>query len=56
MSGKQNNKKECHSVILAALLHDIGKFLHRGSAKEYQVSHPEASGMFLEKFEFKLKK
>jgi len=55
MSGKQNNKKECHSVILAALLHDIGKFLHRGSAKEYQVSHPEASGMFLEKFEFKLK-
>lgn len=54
MSEKQNNKKEYNSVILAALLHDIGKFLHRGSA-EYRGDHQNASAIFLDSFRSKLK-
>lgn len=53
MTQKQGNQ-EYQSVVLAALLHDIGKFLHRGSA-EYKGTHEDASGIFLEKFESKLK-
>ncbi|MBA7646714.1 hypothetical protein ES703_54480 [subsurface metagenome] len=30
MNGKQNNKKEYHSVILATLLYDIKMEKHRG--------------------------
>lgn len=54
MNQKQDSLKEFQSVILAALLHDIGKFLHRGSA-EYKGTHENASGIFLEKFDSKLR-
>ncbi|GAG58926.1 unnamed protein product, partial [marine sediment metagenome] len=54
MSGKQNNKKDYHSIILAALLHDIGKFLHRGST-DYHGTHQNASTIFLDNFKPKLK-
>ncbi len=53
MSEEQNNK-EYHSLILAALLHDIGKFLHRGSA-DYRETHQNASAVFLDNFKPKLK-
>lgn len=45
---------EYQTVILAALLHDIGKLLHRGS-QEYKGKHCEASSKFIEKFTDKLK-
>jgi len=54
MTEKEANQREYQSVVLAALLHDIGKFLQRGNA-EYQGTHENASGMFFEKFEPKLK-
>lgn len=54
MAEKTVSQREYQSVILGALLHDIGKFLHRGSAK-YQGTHQNASGIFLEKFESKLR-
>ena len=54
MSEKQDNKKEYHSLILAALLHDIGKFLHRGST-DYRDTHQNASAIFLDNFKPKLK-
>jgi len=54
MSEKQDNKKEYHSVILAALLHDIGKFLHRGNT-DYRGDHQNASAIFLDNFKLKLK-
>ena len=54
MKTNQNNStrqavKEYNSVILASLLHDIGKFLHRGDG-EYVCSHEEASYRFVEKY------
>ena len=54
MSEKQDNKKEYNSVILAALLHDIGKFLHRGNAN-YRGDHQNASAIFLDNFKSELK-
>ena len=37
--------KEYQTVILAALLHDIGKFIQRGSfALNVEGKHPEVSG------------
>ncbi|MFH1288170.1 MAG: type III-A CRISPR-associated protein Cas10/Csm1, partial [bacterium] len=48
------NQKEYNSVILGALLHDVGKFLHRGNNKEYQCTHEKASFMFINKFKEKL--
>ncbi|HDO25318.1 MAG TPA: type III-A CRISPR-associated protein Cas10/Csm1, partial [Nitrospirae bacterium] len=36
-------------VVLGALLHDVGKFLHRGDG-EYKCAHEEASSRFVEKF------
>lgn len=45
---------EYQTVILAALLHDIGKFLHRGS-DEYEGKHEEASLEFINNFSDKLK-
>lgn len=38
--------REYNSVVLAALLHDVGKFLHRGG-QEYTGSHQEAGEQFL---------
>lgn len=52
MDGKQ--KREYQTVILGALLHDIGKMLHRGG-DEYRGSHEEASLIFLKNKEIKLK-
>lgn len=46
--------KHYNSVILAALLHDIGKFLHRGDGK-YKGSHEEASATFIENHKGKLR-
>ncbi len=46
MSEKQNNKKEYHLVILAALLHDIGKISQRTGGK-YYLKHLEFSGNFI---------
>lgn len=54
MSEKQDNKKEYNSVILAALLHDIGKFLHRGNP-DYRGDHQNASAIFLDNFKLKIK-
>lgn len=47
-------KREYQTVVLGALLHDVGKMLHRGDG-EYKGSHEEASLIFLKKFEGKLK-
>ncbi len=49
-----HNSQEYHSVVLAALLHDIGKFLHRGDG-EYKGSHEEASFKFITKHKAKLR-
>lgn len=44
-------KKEYQSVILAALLHDVGKLLHRGDNEyKYNDGHESASAKFIEKF------
>ena len=45
---------EYQTVVLAALLHDVGKFLHRGPDK-YEVTHEIASFEFINKFRDKLK-
>lgn len=44
------DEKEYQTVILAALLHDIGKFLQRRDAKAYQTSHEKTSVLFVEEF------
>ena len=49
-----HNIQEYQSVVLAALLHDIGKFLHRGDG-EYKGTHEEASFKFISKHKDKLK-
>jgi len=46
MTEKQRNKKEYHSVILAALLHDIGKFIQRQSNVTARSKHSEFSKDF----------
>lgn len=46
---------EYQTVILSALLHDIGKFLHRGHC-DYEGSHEKASEKFLNKVSSKLQK
>jgi CRISPR-associated protein Csm1 len=51
---KEFDMKEYNSVILAAFLHDIGKFLHRGGDK-YRGSHEEASAAFIANHADKLK-
>jgi len=43
------NRKEYQSVILAALLHDIGKLLHRGSV-EYKGRHEYAAAAFINNY------
>ena len=47
------NRKEYQTVILAALLHDIGKLLHRGSV-EYKGKHEYASATFIKNSRDKL--
>jgi len=42
------DKREYHAVILGALLHDIGKFLHRARGKHH-ISHQEVSFEFIRK-------
>ncbi|MGR3220096.1 MAG: type III-A CRISPR-associated protein Cas10/Csm1 [Candidatus Anammoxibacter sp.] len=49
----EKEKIEYQTVILAALLHDVGKFLHRGDG-EYEGSHENASKLFIEKHSSKL--
>ncbi len=46
MTQKQGNQKEYHSVILAALLHDIGKFIQRQSNVTARSKHSEFSKHF----------
>lgn len=45
--------KEYQSVMLGALLHDVGKLLHRGGS-QYKGDHENASSDFIEKFSSKL--
>jgi len=47
------DQREYQTVIPAALLHDVGKFLLRGGG-EYDCSHQEASFRFVEKHKDKL--
>ncbi|GBE00875.1 hypothetical protein BMS3Abin08_00298 [bacterium BMS3Abin08] len=43
--------KEYNSVVLGALLHDVGKLLHRGNDDyKYSDSHEAASAKFINKF------
>lgn len=50
------NCKEYQTVVLAALLHDVGKLLHRGNAEyKYNDGHEAASANFIIKFREKLK-
>ncbi len=51
------NLIEYRTVVLAALLHDIGKFLQRGS-KELDIrgTHPETSGNFVSAFKDRFSK
>jgi len=45
------DRKEYQTVILGSLLHDIGKFLQRGSFTELDnVKHPKRSGEFISAF------
>jgi CRISPR-associated protein Csm1 len=45
------DQKEYQTVILAALLHDVGKLLHRGTEKSiYKGKHEKASAEFINSF------
>lgn len=46
--------KQYNSVILSALLHDIGKFLHRGG-KKYKGTHDEATATFIKNYKNELR-
>ncbi len=48
------DRKEYQSVVLAALLHDVGKLLHRGHDQN-RGSHEDASSDFLEDFSSQIK-
>ena len=48
------NKREYNSAILAALLHDVGKLLHRGGG-EYKGKHEQASAEFIRNFSDQLR-
>ena len=49
LQGDEEVTKEYQTVILAALLHDIGKFLQRGSfgSLNTEGKHPKVSGTFI---------
>jgi len=47
MTEKQDNQKEYHSVILAALLHDIGKFIQRADDHPTKMTHQEFGATWL---------
>ena len=53
MAQKQNNQKEYQSVILAALLHDIGKFIQRQSNITARSKHNEFSKDFFYEKDFR---
>jgi len=46
------NAWEFHTVVLAALLHDIGKSLQRGRSLPFDIKgpHPEVSAQFISAF------
>jgi len=46
-------RKEYQTVVLAGLLHDIGKFLQRGSFGSLDIKgkHPQVSGVFVSAYE-----
>ncbi|MCL5022269.1 MAG: type III-A CRISPR-associated protein Cas10/Csm1 [Nitrospirae bacterium] len=49
------DEREYQTVILAALLHDVGKLLHRGNKNpRYNFKHEKASAKFIEYFKHKL--
>lgn len=48
-------KIEYQSVVLAALLHDIGKFLHRRNDVTCKIGHNRASASFIEDHDKKLR-
>ncbi len=50
------DRKEYNAVILAALLHDIGKFLHRRDNQVYKVSHQETGASFIKEIGDKLRR
>ena len=45
---------EYQTVVLAALLHDIGKLLQRKDNKTYGISHHETTASFIKKYEKKI--
>lgn len=50
------NVKEYNSVVLGALLHDVGKLLHRGNKNPvYNCKHEKASAEFINSFNNELK-
>jgi len=46
--------REFNTIVIAALLHDIGKFLHRAQG-EYKGTHEEASYRFIQKHKARLR-
>jgi|GEM_PF-502199 len=51
----ESDRKEYQSVILAGLLHDIGKLLHRKDNTAYKTKHNRASSLFIGEYEDKLR-
>lgn len=56
----ENNQKIYHTVLLASLLHDIGKFYGRSQEikrirEELKLEHPEISAYFVKRFANQLK-
>lgn len=51
----ESERKEYQSVVLAALLHDIGKLLHRRDETTYKTGHHKASSFFINGHEKRLK-
>jgi CRISPR-associated protein Csm1 len=47
----ESERKEYQSVVLAGLLHDIGKLLHRRSEAAYKIGHHKASAVFIDAHE-----
>ncbi|MBU2054652.1 MAG: type III-A CRISPR-associated protein Cas10/Csm1 [Proteobacteria bacterium] len=51
----ESETREYQSVVLAALLHDIGKLLHRRNETTYKTAHHKASSLFINGHEGRLK-
>lgn len=53
---RKMDERQYQTVVLAVLLHDIGKLLHRGNAEyKYNDGHEAACASFITKFREKLK-